>query len=127
MAGSVSSRICATEAREESKAVSRYPTRVIGPALLSLGLSFLVLGGGIIYLLAPVLLPPILVQNDDPFFTISLQALACVFFGVLLIPAGLIDLKAVHWLLAIGVVLASLLVAFGPTFLLPPEDIPSRP
>ena len=83
-------------AREENKAVSRYPTRVIDPALLlSLGLSLLVLGGGIIYLL--------------------------------LIPAGLIDLKAVHWLLAIGVVLASLLVAFGPTFLLPPEDIPSRP
>ncbi len=114
---------------EEDKAIPRRSTRVIGYALfLSVGLYFLVLGGGAIYLLAPLLLPPTIVQNDNsPFFIIGIQALGFVFLGGLMIPGGLIGLKAVHWLVAIGMVLLSLLAAFGPGLLFPPGDIPVSP
>ncbi len=113
---------------EEHKAIPRCNPKVIGYALLlSLGLYFLVLGGGAIYLLAPLLLPPTIVQNDTPFFAIGIQALVFVFLGGLMVPGGLIGLKAIHWLVAIGMLLLSLLAAFGPELLLPPQDIPVSP
>ena len=114
---------------EADKVIPHRRTKSIGSALLlSLGLYFLVLGGGAIYLLAPLLLPPALVQNDtSPFFAISIQALGFVFLGGLMVPGGLLGLKAVHWLVAIGMVLFSFLAAFGPGFLLPSQDIPVSP
>ena len=114
---------------EADKAIAHRRSKRIGSALLlSVGLYLLVLGGGAIYLLAPLLLPPALVQNDtSPFFAVSIQALGFVFLGGLLVPGGLLGLKAVHWLVAIGMVLLSFLAAFGPGFLLPSQDIPVSP
>src|SRR5207248_692057 len=67
------------------------------------------------------------VQNDSSFFAIGIQALVFVFLGGLIVPGGLVGLKTVHWLDAIGMVLLSLLAAFGPGLLLPPQDIPVSP
>ena len=114
---------------EADNAIPQRRTGSIGYALLlSLGLYFLVLGGVVIYVLAPFLLPPAIVQdNNGPFFIIGIQALGFVFLGGLIVPGALLGLKAIHWLVAIGMLLLSLLAAFGPGFFIPTENIPISP
>lgn len=114
---------------EADNAISQQRTgSIVYSLLLSLGLYFLALGGGVIYFLAPLLLPPPIVQNDNsPFFVVGIQALVFVFLGGLMVPGALLGLKAIHWLVAIGMPLFSLLAAFGPGFLLPPQNIPISP
>ena len=44
-----------------------------------------------------------------------------------MVPGALLGLKAIHWLVAIGMLLLSLLAAFGPGFFIPTENIPISP
>lgn len=115
---------------KEDQLIASYNPREIGSAIvLSAGLAVLALGEAI-FLLAALLLPAAVVDNDTIFFGYGLLGMASVFVGALLVSGGLIGLKWVNWLAVLGVLLVAVFATYGfrwPEWLLPSVANPLSP